>query len=65
VIQVADVAEAAALPDALRAHLATKLARFKVPTSYRLTVDDLPRTATGKVLKRNLRDMFGNADASG
>jgi long-chain acyl-CoA synthetase len=58
VIQVADVAQAVALPDDLRATLMTKLARFKVPTSYRLTVDDLPRTATGKVLKRELRDLF-------
>jgi long-chain acyl-CoA synthetase len=61
VIQVADVSEAATLPDELRAMLRTKLARFKVPTSYKLTVDDLPRTATGKVLKRELRDMFAGA----
>jgi len=58
VIQVANTAEAATLPDELRAMLITKLARFKVPTSYKLTVDDLPRTATGKVLKRELREMF-------
>jgi long-chain acyl-CoA synthetase len=62
VIQVADVAQAATLPDELRAALMTKLARFKVPTSYRITVDDLPRTATGKVLKRELRDMFDSAN---
>ena len=69
VIQVADLAEAATLPDELRAMLMTKLARFKVPTSYKLTLDDLPRTATGKVLKRDLREMFaaegGGAGAGG
>ncbi len=63
VIQVADLAEAATLPDALRAMLQTKIARFKVPTSYRLTLDDLPRTATGKVLKRALRDMFAGENS--
>ncbi len=63
VIQVADVATAASLPDELRAMLATKLARFKVPTSYKLTVEDLPRTATGKVLKRELRALFSGAAA--
>jgi long-chain acyl-CoA synthetase len=62
VIQVADLGETAVLPDELRAMLTTRLARFKVPTSYRLTLDDLPRTATGKVLKRELRDMFAGPD---
>jgi long-chain acyl-CoA synthetase len=58
VIQVADQAKAAALPDELRTMLAAKLARFKIPSSYKLTEGELPRTATGKVLKRELRDMF-------
>ena len=62
VIQVADVAEAATLPDELRATLMTKLALFKIPTSYKLTVEDLPRTATGKMLKRELRDMFAGSN---
>jgi acyl-CoA synthetase (AMP-forming)/AMP-acid ligase II len=58
VLQVADPAKAAYLPEELRASLAGSLARFKIPTSYKLTTDDLPRTATGKVLKRELREMF-------
>jgi long-chain acyl-CoA synthetase len=62
VIQVADVTEAATLPDELRATLTTRLAGFKIPTSYKLTVDDLPRTATGKMLKRELREMFAVAE---
>ena len=58
VIQVADAASAAGLPDALRTALAATLAKFKIPTSYKLTEHELPRTATGKVLKRELRALF-------
>jgi len=58
VIQVANEAAAAKLPDELRASLATTLAKFKIPSSYRLTEHELPRTATGKVLKRELRELF-------
>jgi acyl-CoA synthetase (AMP-forming)/AMP-acid ligase II len=39
--------------DALRAHAAQRLSRFKVPTEYE-TVDALPRNAAGKVLRRAL-----------
>jgi long-chain acyl-CoA synthetase len=63
VIQVADVAKAATLPDALRTALAATLAKFKIPTSYKLTEHELPRTATGKVLKRELRELFARASA--
>ncbi|MBN9532491.1 MAG: acyl--CoA ligase [Alphaproteobacteria bacterium] len=58
VIQVGDRAQARALPDELRASLATTLARFKIPSAYQVTEEELPRTATGKVLKRELRSMF-------
>lgn len=58
VIQVADTARAATLPDELRASLAGRLAKFKIPTAFTLTEADLPRTATGKVLKRELREAF-------
>ena len=61
VIQVADETAARQLPDELRTMLSKKLAKFKAPTSYRITEDDLPRTATGKVLKRELREMFSGA----
>jgi long-chain acyl-CoA synthetase len=57
-IQVADTARSAALPDELRTSLAATLAKFKIPTSYKLTEYELPRTATGKVLKRELRELF-------
>ena len=37
-------------------HFHGKLARFKLPTRVRF-IDELPRNATGKVLKRELREM--------
>ncbi len=43
-------------------HCAGQLARFKVPDDIAI-VDELPRNATGKVLKRELRDRFVGADA--
>jgi acyl-CoA synthetase (AMP-forming)/AMP-acid ligase II len=58
VIQVADTADSDGLAEELRASLSERLARFKIPTSFRIATDDLPRTATGKVLKRELRTLF-------
>ncbi|MFI7320738.1 acyl-CoA synthetase [Streptomyces venezuelae] len=43
--------------DELIAHARGKLARFKVPKRV-LFVDELPRNASGKILKRELRDRF-------
>lgn len=45
---------AQATPDELRAYTAARLADYKVPR-YIEIVDDLPRNATGKVLKPELR----------
>jgi fatty-acyl-CoA synthase len=42
------------------AHCNTRLARFKVPGEVAF-VDQLPRTAAGKVLKRQLRERFAAA----
>ncbi|MFV0259074.1 MAG: acyl-CoA synthetase [Acidimicrobiales bacterium] len=42
-------------------HCTTRLARFKIPNDIAL-VDALPRNATGKVLKRELREQFVDAD---
>jgi long-chain acyl-CoA synthetase len=44
--------------EAIRTALSERLAKFKLPTVVRLTTEDLPRTATGKVLKRELRERF-------
>ena len=46
-------AEAHATEDELKAHVREHLARYKVPREVRF-VDELPRNATGKVLKRDL-----------
>lgn len=43
---------------ALLAPLAGRLARFKIPTAVKLTTEELPRTATGKILKRDLRGRY-------
>jgi long-chain acyl-CoA synthetase len=42
--------------DALRAHAAERLARFKVPVKIQIRQDDLPRNPNGKILKRELRE---------
>ncbi|MBO0730490.1 MAG: AMP-binding protein, partial [Acidimicrobiaceae bacterium] len=42
----------------LQEHAAARLARFKVPTRVHFVDGELPRTATGKVLKRELRSQF-------
>jgi acyl-CoA synthetase (AMP-forming)/AMP-acid ligase II len=54
VVQVHVVAEVTAAE--LQEHVAARLARFKVPEVVVFREDALPRTATGKVLKRDLRD---------
>jgi long-chain acyl-CoA synthetase len=43
-------------PDELRAFLARHLARFEIPRHLHLAGAPLPRTASGKILKRQLRD---------
>jgi long-chain acyl-CoA synthetase len=60
VIQVRDATLSDKLPGELRTTLGRSLAQFKIPTAFRLTESDLPRTATGKVLKRELRELFAN-----
>jgi long-chain acyl-CoA synthetase len=42
--------------DEVRRHVAGRLAAFKVPARVWITKDELPRNASGKVLKRELRD---------
>jgi fatty-acyl-CoA synthase len=50
--------------EALKAHVLTQLAGFKVPREF-VFVDDLPRTALGKVQHFMLRQLDEPADASG
>ena len=56
VVELRPGAEATAAD--LQEHVAARLARFKVPTQVQFISEPLPRTATGKVLKRDLRDRF-------
>ncbi len=49
------VAEGDLDEDALVAHVRERLARYKVPRRIH-QFDELPKTPTGKVLKRELRD---------
>ncbi len=44
--------------DALVEFLRSRLAGFKVPSKVFWQVDELPRNATGKVLKKDLRDRY-------
>lgn len=46
-------------PEQIAAHCATRLARFKCPTTIRV-VDALPHSVTGKVAKGRLRDVYGD-----
>lgn len=42
--------------DQLREHLAARIAGFKIPSRIRALGEPLPRNASGKILKRSLRD---------
>jgi len=43
----------------VRAHLDGRIARYKLPKNV-VVIDELPRTASGKVRKEDLRARFGN-----
>jgi long-chain acyl-CoA synthetase len=51
--------------DELQAHVAAKLAPFKVPSRIVFYDEQLPRGATGKILKRDIRDEVVAAEGSG
>jgi long-chain acyl-CoA synthetase len=42
--------------DGVKAHVAAQLASFKVPSRITVVSEQLPRNASGKILKRQLRD---------
>ncbi len=56
VLTVADGAEVDT--ETVRAHLSGRLAKYKIPKNV-VVVDQLPRTASGKVRKADLRARFG------
>jgi long-chain acyl-CoA synthetase len=51
--------------EALRAFLEPRLARFEIPRYLRFSGSPLPRTASGKILKRQLREEALSALAAG
>ena len=53
---VPDTREEAALRQRVREFLSQHLARFEVPRYILKSPTPLPRTASGKILKRELRD---------
>ena len=44
--------------DALRAFLGKTLSSFKIPAHVHIVSEPLPRNASGKILKRDLRDQL-------
>ncbi|GAA1972375.1 long-chain fatty acid--CoA ligase [Microbacterium pumilum] len=46
--------------DSVRGHLDGQLARYKLPRHV-IVIDELPRTASGKIRKQDLRAMYGGA----
>lgn len=46
--------------DEMRAHLDNRVARYKMPKSL-IVVDEMPRTASGKIKKADLRKLYGEA----
>jgi long-chain acyl-CoA synthetase len=51
--------DSAASEDELRHFVAQKLAAFKVPVKVLFHSETLPRNANGKILKRDLKNLFG------
>ena len=45
--------------------LQSRIAKFKMPRQFQFTDDPLPKTGTGKILKRELRETFWKEVASG
>jgi long-chain acyl-CoA synthetase len=56
--------DAAATEAELRAHMAARLAAFKVPVAVRFWPETLPRNANGKILKSELKKLFADTPAA-
>jgi len=48
-------------PNIFKSYLKDKLANYKIPKKF-IVLDELPKNATGKVLKRVLREKVNNGD---
>jgi len=53
-----------ATEDELRAHVAERLAAFKVPVAVKFWHEVLPRNANGKIMKNELKALFEDAPAT-
>ena len=53
-------AGAAATPDTLKQHVRDNLANYKVPREITI-LDELPRSITGKISRKELQDRSGKA----
>jgi acyl-CoA synthetase (AMP-forming)/AMP-acid ligase II len=51
---------ASASPDILKQHVRDNLANYKVPREITI-LDELPRSSTGKIVRRELQDRAGRA----
>ncbi len=51
---------ASATPDTLKQHIRENLANYKVPRNITI-LDELPRSSTGKIVRRELQDRAGRA----
>ncbi len=57
-------AQGAGLAAELKAHCAIRLSDYKVPESYTVLTDPLPRNANGKLLKREMREQVAAGSAA-
>ena len=51
------VPEAQVEEEELRAHLVTRITKFKLPTRI-VVLDAMPKNATGKIQKREVKEIF-------
>jgi long-chain acyl-CoA synthetase len=56
--------DAAVTPEDLRAHLASIMARHKIPRYIWVLTEPLPRNASGKFLRRELKERLSVAEAA-
>jgi len=64
IVVLRDASAPVVLSDLLE-FLSTRIAKFKIPKSFIFSLVPLPRTASGKVVKKQLRSEFGSASEGG
>lgn len=62
VLQVKPGSKSGMSEEDIREHLNKELAQFKIPSIYRFIEDDLPRNATGKILKQEVKAKYFSAN---